>query len=67
MAKKRTAYTVSGRKAGGSRSFGRPNHRWEAITKMDLNYDGGGARIFLALDKDKWRAVVNTVMNQQVS
>jgi len=23
-------------------------------------------RIYLALDKDKWRAVVNTVMNQQV-
>jgi hypothetical protein len=23
-------------------------------------------RIYLALDKDKWRDVVNTVMNQQV-
>jgi len=43
MAKKRTAYTVSGRKAEG-RSFGRPNHRWEVIIKIELDYDGGGVQ-----------------------
>ena len=42
MVKKRNAYTVSGRKAEGRRSFGRPNRRWEAIIKINLNYDGGG-------------------------
>jgi hypothetical protein len=40
--------------------------RWEAIIKIYLNYDGGGYRVYLALDKDKWRDVVNMVMNQQV-
>ena len=64
MAKKRNVYRVSGRKHEGRRSFGRPKLRWEAIIKTDLNYDGGGIQIYLALDKDKWRDVVNTVMNQ---
>jgi hypothetical protein len=42
MAKKRNVYRVSGRNPEVRRSFGRPKRRWEAIIKIDLNYDGGG-------------------------
>jgi hypothetical protein len=66
MAKNINAYRVSGRKAEGRRSFGRPKRRWEATIKIDLNYDGRGAPDFLILDQDKWRVVINTVMNQHV-
>ena len=44
MAKKSNVYRVSGRKPEGRRSFGRPNRRWEAIIKIDLNYHGGGVQ-----------------------
>jgi len=53
MAKKRNEYRVSGRKAEGRRSFGRPKSRWEAIIKINLNYDGEAYRVYFALDKDK--------------
>jgi hypothetical protein len=66
MAKKRNAYRVSGRKAEGRKSFGRPNRRWEAIIKINLNYEGEAYRVYLALDKGMWRDFVNTVMNQHV-
>jgi hypothetical protein len=52
----------------GSRPLGRPRRRWEDNIKMDLREVGwGGADwINLAQDRDRWRAVVNAVMNLRV-
>jgi hypothetical protein len=44
--------------------LGRPRLRWEDNIKMDLQeVRGGGAWMELAQDRDRWRALVNTVMN----
>ena len=40
------------------RPLGRPRRRWE-----DNNMDGGTDWIDLAQDRDRWRALVNTMMN----
>ena len=47
------------------RSFGIPRHRWEDNIKMDLQKVGCGGMnwIELAQDRDRWRALVNAVMN----
>jgi hypothetical protein len=48
--------------------LGRPRHRWENWFRMDLNEIGweGVEWIYLAHDRDRWRAVVNMVMNLRV-
>ena len=48
---------------------GRPRRRWEDNIKMDLQEVGGGCEDWmkLAQDRDKWRALVSTVMNLRVS
>jgi hypothetical protein len=52
-----------------NRPLGRPRHRWEDNIKMDLQ----DARcedmdwIDLAQNRDKWRALVNAVMNIRFS
>jgi len=52
----------------GKRPLGRPRRRWEENIKMDLREVGrGGDRMELAQDTDRWRALVNTVMNLRVS
>jgi hypothetical protein len=50
------------------RSLGRPRRRWEYNNKMDLQEMGWGGMdwIHLAQDRDRWRALVNAVMNHQV-
>ena len=48
-------------KPEGKRPLGRPRHRWEYIN-MDFQEVGKG----LAQDKDRWRALVNAVMNLRV-
>jgi hypothetical protein len=50
------------------RKQGRPRHRWEDNIKMDLREIGFGDVdwIHWAQDKDRWRALVNTVMNLRV-
>jgi hypothetical protein len=51
----------------GKRPLGRPRRRWEDNSKMDLEEVGWGMDwIDLALDRDRWGAVVNTVMNLRV-
>jgi len=46
------------------RPLGRPRHRWEDNIKMDLREVGGdGDWMELAQDRDRCRALVNTVMN----
>ena len=49
------------------RPLGRPRRRWEDNIKMDLQeVRGVGDWMELAQDRDRWRALVNTVMNLRV-
>jgi hypothetical protein len=50
------------------RPLGRPRRRWEDNIKMDLREIGFGDVdwIRLAQDRDRWRALVNTVMSLRV-
>ena len=51
-------------KPEGKRPLGRPRHRWEDNIKMDLREVGGGGHwMELTQDRDRWRELVNTVMN----
>jgi hypothetical protein len=52
----------------GRRPLGRPRRRWEDNIKMDLREIGFGDVdwIHLAQDRDRWRTLVNTVMNLRV-
>jgi len=52
----------------GKRPLGRPRRRWEDNIKMDLQKVGwkGKDWIDLAQDSDRWRALVNVVMNLRV-
>jgi hypothetical protein len=45
--------------------LGRPRRRWEDNIKMDLEKVGRvcGDWMGLAQDRDRWRALVSTVMN----
>jgi hypothetical protein len=55
-------------KPEGRRPLGRPRHRWLDNIRMDLGEVGWGDVdcIGLAQDRDKWRALVNAVMNLRV-
>ena len=53
-------------KPEGKRTLGRPRRRWEDNIKMDLQEVGGGDWMELAQDRDRWRTLVNTVMNFRV-
>jgi hypothetical protein len=46
----------------------RPRRRWEDNIKMDLQQVGCGGIdwIEMALDRDRWRALVNAVMNLRI-
>ena len=50
------------------RPLGRPKQRWEDTIKMDLQEVGCGCVdwIDLAQDRDRWRALMNAVMNIRV-
>ena len=55
-------------KPEGKRPLGRPRRRWEDNIKMDLQELEGGCEDWmeLAQDRDRWRALVSTVMNLRV-
>ena len=55
-------------KLKGKRPLGRPRRRWVDNIKMDLREVGCGCMdwIEVAEDRDRWRALVNAVMNLRV-
>jgi hypothetical protein len=57
--------TVLVGKPEGKRPLGRPRRRSEDGTRMDLRETGwkGTDWIQLAQDRDRWRVLVNTVIN----
>ena len=55
-------------KPEGKRPLEKPRRRWEHNIKMDLEKVGRGCGdlLELAQDRDRWRALVSTVMNFRV-
>ena len=68
MGERRDAYKGFGGETSGKEPLGRPKNRWEDNIKMDLQEVGceGTDWIELPRDRDRWRAVVNAVMNLRV-
>jgi hypothetical protein len=68
MGERRGVYRVLMGKPEGNRPLGKPRRRWDEYIKMDLQKVGCGGMdwIELAQDRDKWRALVNAVMNHRV-
>jgi hypothetical protein len=62
------AYNILVGRPEGRRPLGRHRLRWEDNIKMDLREIGFGDVDWIrwAQDRDRWRAVVNTVMNLRV-
>jgi len=65
MGERRGEYRVLVGKPKGKRSLGRPRRRWEDNIKMDLQEVGceGIDWNELAQDRERWWALVTTVMN----
>jgi hypothetical protein len=68
MGEGRGTYRALVGKPEGRRPLGRPRRRWEDNIKMDLQVVGWGGMdwINLAQDRERWRALVNAVMNLRV-
>jgi hypothetical protein len=68
MREKRNAYRLLVGKPEGKRPLGRPRRRWVANIKRDLEEVGWGDVdwIGLAQDRNRWRALVNSVLNLRV-
>jgi hypothetical protein len=68
MGEVRGAYNILVGRPEGRRPLGIPRRRWEDNIKIDLREIGFGDVywIHLAQDRDRWRALVNTVMNLRV-
>jgi hypothetical protein len=68
MGVKRNAYWLLVGKPEGRRPLGRPRRRWVDSIRMDLGEVGWGDVdwIGLAQDRNRWRALVNSVLNLRV-
>jgi hypothetical protein len=68
MREKRNAYRLLVRNPEGKRPLGRPRRRWMDNIRMDLGEVGWGDVdwIILAKDRNRWRALVNWVLNLRV-
>jgi hypothetical protein len=68
MDKKRCSHGVLVGKPEEKKQYGRPRRRWEYNIQMDLQEgDGDMNYIDLAHDRDRWRDLVNAVINLRVS
>jgi hypothetical protein len=65
MGEKRNAYRLLAGKPEGKIPLGRPRRRWVNNIRMDLGEVGWGDVdwIGLAKDRNRWRALVNSVLN----
>jgi hypothetical protein len=65
MWENRNAYRLLVGKPEGKRPLGRPIHRWVDNIMMDLGEVGWGDSDWISLTKDRnrWRALVNSVLN----
>ena len=65
----RRAFSVLVGKFEGKRQLGRPRRKWVDNIKIDLQEVRWGSMdlIDLAQDRDRWRALANSVMNFRVS
>jgi hypothetical protein len=65
MGEVRGTYNILVERSEGRRPLGRPRRRWEDNIKMDLREIGFGDVDWIrwAQDRDRWRALVNTVMS----
>ena len=60
-------YRVLVGKHEGKRPMGKTRRRWEDNIKMELQEVGcGGMDGIVLAQRDRWRTLVNTVMNLQV-
>jgi hypothetical protein len=68
MEEKRNVNRLFVRKPEGKRPLGRPRHRWVDNIRMDLEEVGWGDMdwIGLAQDRNRWRALVNSVLNLRI-
>jgi hypothetical protein len=68
MGEKRNAYRLLVGKPEGKRPLGRPRHRWVDNIRMDLGEVGWGDVDWIGLSKDRnrCRALVNSVLNFRV-
>jgi hypothetical protein len=68
MGKKINGYRLLVGKPEGKRPLGRPRHRWVNNIRMGLGEVGWGDVdwIGLAQDRNRWRALVNSVLNLRV-
>jgi hypothetical protein len=68
MGEKRNVYRLLEGKPEGWRPLGRPRRRWLNNIRMELVEVGwvGVDWIGLAQDRDRWRALVNLVLNLRV-
>jgi hypothetical protein len=68
MGDRRDVYRVLAGKPEGKRPLGSPRHRWDDNIKTDLQEVRYGVMdwIVLAQDRDRWRALVNVIMNLRV-
>jgi hypothetical protein len=69
MGERRDVYRGLMGKPEGKRPVGKPRLRWENVIKVDLREEEGEGMdwIELAQDRNRWRALVNTVMNLRLS
>jgi hypothetical protein len=68
MGEKRNAYRLLVGKPEGKRPLGRPRCKWVDNIRIDLGEVGWADVdwIGLAQDRNRWRAVVNSVLNLRV-
>jgi hypothetical protein len=68
LGEERNVYRLLVGKPEGKRPLERPRCKWVDIIRMDLGELGWGDVdwITLAQDRNRWRALVNSVLNLQV-